>query len=99
MFYKAEECGSIAAFGAEGCTFGAFLINCAVGAAAADLNRIQRAAGLPRTVVGTLVDGTADVVVGVILIHRKSPPNFFGFVFGFLPFLGCPRYQNLYSKE
>lgn len=61
---------SIAVFCPERGTLGAFLVDRAVGAAAADFNRIQCTAGLPCTVVGTFIDGTADIVVGMILIHR-----------------------------
>ena len=78
-FAKIEYCRrknrSITALCAEGGALGALFVDGMIGPAAADLDRIQRAAGLPGTVIGTFVDGTADIVISMILIHRLHPPK------------------------
>ena len=60
---------SVLVFGAERSALGALLVGGLIGVAAADLDGVQRAAGLAVTVVGALIDGAADAVMGMIFVH------------------------------
>ena len=79
-----EKNRSITALCAERSALGALFVDGMIGPAAADLDRIQRAAALAGAVVGTLVDVAADVVVCMLFVHSLFLPKdsfFFGLDF------------------